>query len=91
MRLSAECRRCPWPAFERASREAIDSFANAGGDPNIIRAIYGVKREYLQASFDEMRSQYGTIEDYFTKALGIDAAGQNVLRERYLIYLVQAK
>jgi protein-tyrosine phosphatase len=50
-----------------------------------------VKREYLRASFDEMRSQYGTIEDYFAKALGIDAAGQNALRNLHLVRQVEEK
>ena len=69
-----------------AYRETIDNFTSAGGEPNIVRAIFGVKREYLQASFDEMRTRYGTIEDYFTKALGIDAMGQTrALRELYLV------
>ncbi len=65
--------------------KAIDDFASAGGEPNIVRAIFGVKREYLQASFDEMRDRYGTIEDYFTKALEIDAAGQDALRARLTV------
>jgi protein-tyrosine phosphatase len=62
----------------------IDAFTSAGGDPAITRAILGVKAEYLKASFDEMHARYGTIEDYFSKALDIDAAGQKALRELYL-------
>jgi protein-tyrosine phosphatase len=65
-------------------QKTIDSFTKAGGDPAIARAILGVKAEYLKAAFDEMKAKYGSIEDYFSKALDIDAAGQAVLRERFL-------
>ncbi|MGD8630426.1 MAG: tyrosine-protein phosphatase [Gammaproteobacteria bacterium] len=46
--------------------------------------MFGVKNEYLDASFDEMQKQYGTIEKYFAAGLGIDAAGQKVLRDMFL-------
>jgi protein tyrosine/serine phosphatase len=35
-------------------------------DPAIPRAILGVKKEYLDAAFDEMQTKYGTIERYFS-------------------------
>jgi protein-tyrosine phosphatase len=66
------------------SAGVIDSFVVAGGDRAIAEAIIGVKPEYLQASFDEMQKRYGTIEAYFAKGLGIDAAGQQALRDRLL-------
>jgi Tyrosine phosphatase family len=31
-----------------------------------------------------MQQQYGSIENYFSKGLGIDAAGQQALRDLYL-------
>jgi protein-tyrosine phosphatase len=67
-----------------AYKKTIDDFVAAGGDPTIIAAILGVKAEYLDASFDEMQKRYGTIEKYFSEALGIDADGQKVLRDLYL-------
>jgi hypothetical protein len=63
---------------------SLPSARKAGGDPAIIKAILGVKAEYLNASFDEMKTKYGTIEDYFSKALKIDAAGRKALRDRFL-------
>ncbi|MFZ1199752.1 MAG: tyrosine-protein phosphatase [Desulfobacterales bacterium] len=65
-------------------KHVIDDFVAAGGDRAIALAIFGVKPEYLEASFEEMHKQYGTIERYFSKALGIDAAGQKVLRDLFL-------
>mgnify|MGYP001825317758 FL=1 len=65
-------------------QHAIDSFVAGGGDRDIPVAIFGVKAKYLEASFDEMQKRYGTIENYFTDALGIDAAGQKLFRELFL-------
>ncbi len=65
-------------------KEVIDSFVDGGGESSIPQAIFGVKVEYLEASFDEMESKYGTIENYFSEALGIDAAAQKALRDIYL-------
>ena len=65
-------------------KEVIDGYVAGGGEPSIPQAIFGVKEEYLEASFDEIQTKYGTIEDYFTEALGIDAAMQKKLRRMYL-------
>jgi len=43
-----------------------------------------VKTEYLQSSFVEVKTQYGSIERYFEKGLGIDKAGQQQLLDRFL-------
>lgn len=68
------------PAYQKM----IDAFTGAGGDPAITQAILGVKAEYLKAAFDEMTIKYGTIGDYFSKALDIAPAGQTALRDRFL-------
>jgi protein-tyrosine phosphatase len=65
-------------------KEVIDGFVDGGGEPSIPQAIFGVKVEYLEASFDEMQTKYGTIENYFSEGLGIDATTQNALRDLYL-------
>ncbi|WP_298824702.1 tyrosine-protein phosphatase [uncultured Piscinibacter sp.] len=69
------------PAYQKA----IDGFVAAGGDAEIPKAILGVKKEYLDAAFDEMQSKYGTIDKYFADGLGIDATKQKALRELYLV------
>jgi protein-tyrosine phosphatase len=67
-----------------AYQDAIDAFAAAGGDASIPQAILGVKKEYLDAAFDEMETKYGTVERYLSEGLGIDAAHQQALRDLYL-------
>jgi protein-tyrosine phosphatase len=65
-------------------RKQINAFIAAGGDSLIPLAIFGVKPEYLNASFDEVQKNYGTIEKYFSGALGIDSKLQQQIRERFL-------
>jgi protein tyrosine/serine phosphatase len=67
-----------------AYKKTIDDFVAAGGDPEIPKAILGVKKEYLEAAFDEMQKKYGTVEKYFSEGLGIDATKQDALKELYL-------
>jgi protein-tyrosine phosphatase len=65
-------------------QEVIDGFVAVGGEENIPLAILGVKKEYLHAAFEEMETEYGTIEEYFSEGLGIDTAKQKALRDLYL-------
>jgi len=65
-------------------KKVIDAFVDGGGEPSIPQAVFGVKVEYLEASFDEMQTKYGTIENYFSEALAIDAFTQKALRDFYL-------
>jgi protein-tyrosine phosphatase len=67
------------PQFQRA----IDDFVDVGGDRAIPLAVFGVNAKYLEASFHEMQKGSQTIENYFSKALGINAAGQKGLRDPY--------
>jgi len=61
-----------------------DTFIAEGGELSIINAILGIKAEYLEAAFDEMLTKYGTIENYFSEAFGIDLTMQKDLRNLYL-------
>ena len=67
-------------------QKEIDAFISGGGDPEIPAALFGVKQKYLEASFDEMYKRYGTIEQYFSKGLKINASQQKRLRNMYLTY-----
>ncbi|MDO8714391.1 MAG: tyrosine-protein phosphatase [Polynucleobacter sp.] len=66
-------------------QKEIDAFIAGGGDPGIPAALFGVKQQYLEASFDEMYKRYGTIEQYFSEGLKINATEQKHLREMYLM------
>ena len=62
----------------------FEKFADAGGDPALLTNVLGVREEYLVAAFDEVAAVHGTLESYFADALGIDAAAQTALRDRFL-------
>jgi protein-tyrosine phosphatase len=63
----------------------IGRFVAGGGDPEIAQAIFGARPEYLDAAFAEMDTRFGSIDGYFTNGLGIGPAGQNALRNRFLV------
>lgn len=65
-------------------KNVIEQFIAAGGDPSIPTASLGVKEEYLNAAFDQMQTKYGTIENYFSEALGINDVQQTALRNLFL-------
>ena len=68
------------PAYQKA----IDRFVAADGDAEIPLAIFGVKREYLDAAFDEMEKRYGSIDRYFSNGLGITWDQQQAMRKLHL-------
>lgn len=65
-------------------RGFLDVFRDLGGDPAWIEPLMGVRSDYLEAGLDEMRREFGDVEGYFGDGLGIDAAAQVRLRERFL-------
>ena len=67
-----------------AYAKLIQAFAAAGGDQEILLAIFGVRVEYLQAAFDEMHRHFGAIEGYFSNGLGIEPAAQRALHELFV-------
>lgn len=62
----------------------VQQFVDAGGYRSIAEAIFGVKEEYLNAAFDEMNTEYGSMENYFSVGLGISVEQQTALRNLYL-------
>ncbi|MCG6897309.1 MAG: tyrosine-protein phosphatase [Thiocapsa sp.] len=83
MRLTSGGRFAGYGFYLLEGKPVIDGFVGAGGDRAIAEAVFGVKAEYLEASFDEMQKRYGAIKRDFSEGLGIDAAGQNALRVLY--------
>ena len=68
------------PALE----PVLAAFEHAGGDRQVLLAVLGVDRAYLERAFAEVEGRYGDIEGYLADGLGIDAGEQEALRERYL-------
>ncbi|MFC9787672.1 tyrosine-protein phosphatase [Rhodococcus sp. NPDC127528] len=68
------------PSFE----PVFDSFRAAGGNPDILLPILGVRRAYLEAALDQVHTDFGDIENYFATGLGLPDTALASLRERLL-------
>lgn len=53
-------------------------------DEEIFRALMEVRKEYLQASFDEIKKEYGSFDQYFEKFLGVDKKEQKEFQKMLL-------
>lgn len=67
-----------------ALQPVFDAFKAAGGDPELLRPVLGVQREYLAAALDEMHQRFGTLEAYFGDGLKIDENTQQALRAAFI-------
>jgi protein-tyrosine phosphatase len=59
----------------------FEQFRAAGGDRHLLEPVLGVDAEYLRTALAEMTQRFGSIEGYFEDGLGIDADGQQRLRD----------
>ncbi len=64
-----------------ALKPVFEHFRAAGGDPRLLEPVLGVDADYLRAALDEMTRRFGSIPAYFADGLGIDADGQQRLRD----------
>jgi protein-tyrosine phosphatase len=67
-----------------ALKPVFDAFEAAGGDPDLLIPVLGVRREYLETALDEMRTTYGDIETYFIDGLSVDVETIATLRSRLI-------
>ena len=66
-----------------AEQPAIDRFQAMGGDPAVILPVVGSRTRVSRGSAGRDAHRYGTIEGYFSEALGIDEAAQRKLRDTF--------
>jgi protein-tyrosine phosphatase len=65
-------------------RGFMDDFQARGGDPELIMDTMWTRPEYLEASLEEMRRLFGTMERYFTHGLGLGGEIVGELRSLFL-------
>jgi len=63
-----------------AYQGVFEQFASAGGDPELLEPVIGVRPEYLQASLAAARNTYGSFDLYLANGLGVDRETLAVLR-----------
>lgn len=61
-----------------------DQFAARGGDVRALERAIGVYPHYLEASFDTMRQEYGSLDVYLTDGLGLPSDIRDQLARRLL-------
>lgn len=73
--------------FLQAKNDALIAQLEKAGkltDPSLLLPILEVKREYLDATFDEISTRYGSFDNFLTTGLGIDNTVLTQLRTRLL-------
>lgn len=65
-----------------ALQPVLDRFRSIGGDPELLKPVVGVQKEYLQTALDEMQQRYKTIDGYFSQGLALDTATIDKIRAR---------
>ncbi|WP_160348400.1 tyrosine-protein phosphatase [Bordetella sp. 15P40C-2] len=65
------------------SQPLIQAFVAGGGEATVAENLLRVRREYLDIAFDALTRNHGTVENYFSQALGIGEAEQVALISAY--------
>ena len=68
----------------RAIEWRVRIFSFFRTDPTFLRPLLNVEPRYLNAAFDAMEKDYGSIDNYLRQALGADDAFRAALRQRFL-------
>jgi len=71
-------------ASNARSMRMIRIFSLFRTDPDSVRPLMIVEPRYLDAAFDAMQQDYGSIDGYLRQALGVDDAFREQLRQRFL-------
>ena len=53
-------------------------------DPQVLQPLMGVEASFLEAAFDEIETEYGTMDNYIENGLGVDRDTRRLLRARFL-------
>lgn len=71
-------------ALAPALQPMLDALEAKGVDTDLLQPILGVRDSYLDAALDELRSRYGTIENYARTGLGLTPQQIDALRIRFI-------
>ena len=52
--------------------------------PEKVMPLLEVRREYIEAAFAEMEKEYGSVDAYMQKGLGVDTELKKQLKARFL-------
>ena len=63
-------------------KRPVSIFGNMSEE--VLDALWRVQPSYLMASVDIVRAQHGSVDQYLTKALGVDQPARERLAQLYL-------
>ena len=64
--------------------KALQSLAGMHISESVAKALMSAKGEYLDATFDALRMEYGSVDRYLEEQLGLDQEERAKLRAKYL-------
>ncbi|MEV5648513.1 tyrosine-protein phosphatase [Nocardia sp. NPDC052254] len=69
-----------------SNKAQMDALVQRGlvTDPSLFDPILGVRADYLDASFDQARQSYGSVDRFLSDGLGIDSATVDALKAKLL-------
>lgn len=67
-----------------ALQPMLDALRDKGVNTDLLQPILGVRDSYLDAALDELRTQYGNIENYARAGLELTDAQIDTLRTRFI-------
>jgi len=50
----------------------------------VVRGMMGAKREYIETTFNAIKQQYGSIDNFLNGPVGLDAAKRKALQDKFL-------
>ena len=68
----------------KAKNDATLAQTKALIDPTLLEPLITVRKEYIDASFAEVKAKYGTFDKYLAKGLGVNAAAKKNLQQELL-------
>lgn len=68
------------PAVRQTFAPLLDQFADAGGDPDLLRPALEVRVEYLEAALAAVEEGFGSFDGYLGDGLGLGAVEVEALR-----------
>jgi len=68
----------------RAFAQVVDDFVARGGNSEVIEPMMSVRPGFLEAALAAMRADYGSVEAYFSRGLGLDEEARAALRVAFL-------
>lgn len=72
------------PAYIQKQLDSMASILKTDQQRQVVAALYGVKKEWLQTSLDQIKTHYGSYDAYFTQVMGLTAKDRQKLKDMYL-------